>query len=51
MVNWITKYIKPKLKSIFKKISFSNNSRLLFMSIFILSDLFILSDPPLPGIK
>ena len=39
------------IKSTFKKSSFSNNSFLFLISIFILSHLFILSDPALPGIK
>jgi len=38
-------------KSILKKLSFSTSSFLLFISIFILSHLFILSEPALPGTK
>jgi len=38
-------------KSIFRKSSFSTSSFLLFISIFILSHLLILSEPALPGIK
>ena len=38
-------------KSILRESSFSKSSFLLFISIFILSHLFILSEPALPGIK
>jgi len=39
------------IKSILRKSSFSNSSFLLFISIFILSHLLILSEPALPGTK